>query len=96
MKEKLEYLMADTGLRVGEIADKIGVKTPVISHLLKGRNKPNFVLTGKIIAAFPNYSPLWWLGLSNDPQSETTHSTPFRQTAKTQTKSSDNRAYSMR
>ena len=76
MKEKLEYLMADTGLRVGEIADKIGVKTPVISHLLKGRNKPNFVLTGKIIAAFPNYSPLWWLGLTNDPQSETTHSTP--------------------
>lgn len=67
MKEKLEYLMNHTGLRVGEIADKLGVKTPVISHLLKGRNKPNFILTGKIIATFTDFSPLWWLGLSDDP-----------------------------
>ena len=47
MKEKLEILMADTGLRVGEIAAKLGVKAPVISHILSGRNQPNFTLTAK-------------------------------------------------
>ena len=74
MKEKLEYLMNHTGLRVGEIADKLGVKTPVISHLLKGRNKPNFILTGKIIATFTEFSPLWWLGLSDDPFAQNSNS----------------------
>ncbi len=67
MKEKLEYLMNQTGLRVGQIAEMLGVKAPVISHLLVGRNMPNFKLTAKIIEVFSDYSPLWWLGLSDDP-----------------------------
>ena len=62
MKEKLEILMADTGLRVGEIAAKLGVKAPVISHILSGRNQPNFTLTAKIISTFNQYNPYWWLG----------------------------------
>ena len=65
MKEKLEILMADTGLRVGEIAAKLGVKAPVISHILSGRNQPNFVLTSKIISTFKEYNPYWWLGTSD-------------------------------
>lgn len=64
MKEKLEILMADTGLRVGEIAMKLGVKAPVISHILSGRNQPNFALTAKIISTFNQYNPYWWLGSS--------------------------------
>jgi DNA-binding XRE family transcriptional regulator len=64
MKEKLEILMADTGLRVGEIAAKLGVKAPVISHILSGRNQPNFTLTAKIISTFSQYNPYWWLGSS--------------------------------
>lgn len=65
MREKLEILMADTGLRVGEIAAKLGVKAPVISHILSGRNQPNFVLTSKIISTFKEYNPYWWLGTSD-------------------------------
>ena len=65
MKEKLEILMADTGLRVGEIAAKLGVKAPVISHILSGRNQPNFALTSKIISTFNQYNPYWWLGTSD-------------------------------
>ena len=65
MKAKLEILMADTGLRVGEIAAKLGVKAPVISHILKGRNQPNFALTAKIISTFNQYNPYWWLGTSD-------------------------------
>lgn len=65
MKEKLEILMADTGLRVGEIAAKLGVKAPVISHILSGRNQPNFTLTAKIISTFNQYNPYWWLGTSD-------------------------------
>lgn len=66
MKEKLEILMSDTSLRVGEIAAKLGVKPAVISHILKGRNQPNFVLTGKIISTFKEYNPYWWLGCSDE------------------------------
>ena len=65
MKEKLEILMADTGLRVGEIAAKLGVKAPVISHIRSGRNQPNFALTSKIISTFNQYNPYWWLGTSD-------------------------------
>ena len=65
MKAKLEILMADTGLRVGEIAAKLGVKAPVISHILSGRNQPNFALTAKIISTFNQYNPYWWLGTSD-------------------------------
>lgn len=65
MREKLEILMADTGLRVGEIAAKLGVKAPVISHILAGRNQPNFNLTAKIVSTFNQYNPYWWLGTSD-------------------------------
>lgn len=65
MREKIEILMSDTSLRVGEIAERLGVKPAVISHILKGRNQPNFVLTGKIISTFKEYNPYWWLGFSD-------------------------------
>lgn len=75
MKAKLEILMADTGLRVGEIAAKLGVKAPVISHILSGRNQPNFALTAKIISTFNQYNPYWWLG-SSDVKLAIDNSTP--------------------
>ena len=64
MKEKLAILMEDTGLRVGELAAKLDVKAPVISHILSGRNQPSFALTSKIISTFKQYNPYWWLGTS--------------------------------
>ena len=76
MKEKIEILMSDTSLRVGEIAEKLGVKPAVISHILKGRNQPNFVLTGKIISTFKEYNPYWWLGTSDVKFATDVNSTP--------------------
>lgn len=76
MKEKIEILMSDTSLRVGEIAEKLGVKPAVISHILKGRNQPNFVLTGKIISTFKEYNPYWWLGTSDVKFVTDVNSTP--------------------
>lgn len=72
MKEKLEYLMSQTGLRSGQIAKMLDVKASVVSHLLIGRNQPNYKLTAKIIKVFSDYSPLWWLGLSDDPYAKVT------------------------
>ena len=73
MKEKLAILMEDTGLRVGEVAAKLDVKAPVISHILSGRNQPSFALTSKIISSFRQYNPYWWLGTS---EIKLTSSTP--------------------
>ncbi|MBQ2423544.1 MAG: helix-turn-helix transcriptional regulator [Alistipes sp.] len=72
MKAKLEYLMSQTGLRSGQIAKMLDVKPSVISHLLIGRNQPNYKLTAKIIELFPDYSPLWWLGITDDPHANVT------------------------
>ena len=81
MKAKLEILMADTGLRVGEIAAKLGVKAPVISHILKGRNQPNFALTAKIISTFNQYNPYWWLGTSDVKMAISPIATPSEETS---------------
>lgn len=91
MKAKFEYLIEKHGYRVGEIAAKVGVDTPVISHLLKGRNKPNYVLTGKIIAAFPEFSALWWLGLSDDPNAQLPTGTSTMETKKPEMENLENR-----
>ena len=72
MKAKLEYLMSQTGLRSGQSAKMLDVKPSVISHLLIGRNQPNYKLTAKIIELFPDYSPLWWLGITDDPHANAT------------------------
>lgn len=89
MKEKLEILMADTGLRVGEIATKLGVKAPVISHILSGRNQPNFTLTSKIISTFKEYNPYWWLGTSDVKLAIAPSSTPSAAESQQKSKSQD-------
>lgn len=84
MKEKLEYLMSQTGLRSGQIAKMLDVKASVVSHLLIGRNQPNYKLTAKIIKVFSDYSPLWWLGLSDDPYAKVTTSVGSQNTETSQ------------
>ncbi len=64
MEQRLKILMENENLTVGKLADMLGVKPAGISHILKGRNNPNFELTAKIVSTFKRYNPYWLLGYS--------------------------------
>ena len=65
METRLKILMEKENLTVGKLADMLGVKPAGISHILKGRNNPNFELTAKIVSTFKRYNPYWLLGYSD-------------------------------
>lgn len=65
MKEKLQILMQTENLTPSELARKLDVNPPVISHILKGRNQPSYELIRKLITRFPQFNPYWLLGDSD-------------------------------
>lgn len=62
MEEKLRILMKNENLTASRLADILDVKPAVISHLLRGRNKPSFELVCKLVNRFPQINPYWLLG----------------------------------
>lgn len=79
MKEKLQILIQNEKLTPSELARKLDVNPPVISHILKGRNQPSYELIRKIITRFPQINPYWLLGDSDDMY----NSTPIQSTNET-------------
>lgn len=61
MKERLAELMRAYELTAGRFAEALGVQASSISHLLSGRNNPNFEFIVKLFERFPNVSPDWFL-----------------------------------
>ena len=62
MEEKLRILMKNENLTASRLAEILGVQPAVISHLLRGRNKPSFELVCKLVTRFPQINPYWLLG----------------------------------
>jgi transcriptional regulator with XRE-family HTH domain len=56
--EKFEALLNALKLNPNQFAKELGVKTTVIYHVLKGRNKPGFDLIDKVIRIFA-VNPAW-------------------------------------
>lgn len=61
MKERLINLLRDKGLSAVRFAEIMGVQASSISHLLSGRNKPNFDFIAKLLERFPEVSPDWFI-----------------------------------
>lgn len=61
MREKLLVLMKNEGLTSSRLAELLGIQPSGISHILKGRNKPNFDFVQKILRRFPRINPDWLL-----------------------------------
>ncbi|WP_187287921.1 helix-turn-helix transcriptional regulator [Leadbetterella byssophila] len=59
MKEKIEALIVGLDVSSTRFADLIGVKRPVISHILNGRNKPSLDIIQKIVERFPSLEYNW-------------------------------------
>ena len=59
LKEKIEALIVGLDVSSTRFADLIGVKRPVISHILNGRNKPSLDIIQKIVERFPSLEYNW-------------------------------------
>ncbi len=65
LKDKIEALILGLGLSSTRFADIIGVKRPIISHILTERNKPTLDIIQKIVDRFPELE-FNWIGDDQD------------------------------
>ena len=61
MKERLSRLLQAKQLSAVRFAEIIGVQSSSISHLLSGRNNPNFDFIVKLLERFPDVNPDWFI-----------------------------------
>ncbi len=61
MNQRLEQLMRAEGLTSAKFAEILSVQPSSISHLLSGRNKPNFDFIARLLTMFPSVNPRWFI-----------------------------------
>lgn len=59
MNDRISLLLKEENLTAGKFADILGVQPSGISHLISGRNKPNFDFIAKVLTCFPAVNPDW-------------------------------------
>lgn len=59
MKDRLAQFLRLERLTAVKFAEIMEVQPSSISHLLSGRNKPNFEFISRILLRFPNLNPDW-------------------------------------
>lgn len=59
MKERLAQFLRSEGLTAVKFAEIMEVQPSSISHLLSGRNKPNFEFISRLLLRFPALNPDW-------------------------------------
>lgn len=68
MVDRIRQLMESGELSPSQFADKIEVPRATVSHILSGRNKPSLEVTQRILQAFPDLDPGWFvLGKATPP-----------------------------
>ncbi|MFI3261861.1 MAG: helix-turn-helix transcriptional regulator [Rikenellaceae bacterium] len=78
MKERLSILLSVKGLTALKFAEIMNVQPSSISHLLSGRNNPNYDFILKLIERFPDISPDWLL-LGQGDMFRVIHTTPVEE-----------------
>lgn len=66
MNSRLEQLMRAENLSSAKLAEILGVQPSSISHLLSGRNNPNFDFISKLLLMFPSINPHWIINGQGD------------------------------
>jgi transcriptional regulator with XRE-family HTH domain len=59
LKDKIIRLIQLLEMSSSQFADQIGLKRPVLSHILTARNKPSLDIIQKIVDAFPELGYNW-------------------------------------
>lgn len=81
MIKRIELVIQSQNLTPSQFADRIGIQRSGLSHILSGRNNPSLDFVQKVLAAFPELNPAWFLqGKGRMYVNLTdTESLPFRQ-----------------
>lgn len=74
MNDRIKLLMAEYGVSANKFAEKIGVQASSISHIVSGRNKPGYDFIVKVLDAYPDVSPDWFLAGKGPMLREDKHS----------------------
>lgn len=61
MKDRLQQLLTDKALTANKLAEILEVQPSGISHILAGRNKPSIDFVTKLLTAFPDLNPDWFI-----------------------------------
>ena len=61
MKDRIQLLLKEKNLTAGKFAEILDVQPSSISHLLSGRNNPNFDFLVKLLERFPDVNPDWFI-----------------------------------
>ncbi len=61
MRNRLAALMKAEGISAAKLAEITQVQPSTISHIMAGRNNPNFDFLVKLFERFPDVSPDWFL-----------------------------------
>lgn len=59
MKDRLLRVLQEESMTSNKFAELMEVRPSTISHLLSGRNYPNFEFIGKMLVRLPNINPDW-------------------------------------
>ena len=81
MIKRIELVIQSQNLTPSQFADRIGIQRSGLSHILSGRNNPSLDFVQKVLSAFPELNPAWFLqgkGRMYVNLTET-ESLPFRQ-----------------
>lgn len=61
MVKRIELVIQSQNLSPSQFADRIGIQRSGLSHILSGRNNPSLDFVQKVLAAFPDLNPTWFL-----------------------------------
>lgn len=73
MKDRLAQFLKKEGLTAVKFAEIMEVQPSSISHLLSGRNKPNFEFISRMLLRFPDLNPDWLINGKGDVYKSNTH-----------------------
>ena len=58
-KERIEYVINESGLTYVEFSSRTGISPATLSHITSGRSKPTLTIMKGILAGFPDINPEW-------------------------------------
>lgn len=58
-KERIEYVINESGLTYVEFSSRTGISPATLSHITSGRSKPTLAIMKGILAGFPDINPGW-------------------------------------
>ena len=77
MKERIEQILEDKHLTQAEFAIRAGISPATITHLFNGRNNLSETVVSKILSAYMEINPMWFLHGKGEKYRKVTEKIPL-------------------